>query len=134
MFLHGCVCGTSNRSGRVSVCSGAGGRAALPKLRPQRPVEAVLPGAILDLSSLVLYGTQAVPVRLKILLDRLFSVLTAEQVRRRGARLAAAHFLLLLTRLCPVSVPCPGWTHPAGSQLVLGRLHEGLHAAGTADL
>ncbi|XP_065806356.1 zinc finger protein basonuclin-2 [Labrus bergylta] len=44
------------------------------------PVEVALPGLVLDLSSLVLYGAQAVPVRLKILLDRLYSVLTPEQV------------------------------------------------------
>ncbi|XP_070711255.1 zinc finger protein basonuclin-2-like [Pempheris klunzingeri] len=44
------------------------------------PVEVALPGLVFDLSSLVLYGAQAVPVRLKILLDRLFSVLTPEQV------------------------------------------------------
>uniref|UniRef100_A0A8P4KFD0 C2H2-type domain-containing protein n=1 Tax=Dicentrarchus labrax TaxID=13489 RepID=A0A8P4KFD0_DICLA len=44
------------------------------------PVEVALPGLVFDLSSLVLYGTQAIPVRLKILLDRLYSVLTPEQV------------------------------------------------------
>ncbi|KAJ4918614.1 hypothetical protein JOQ06_027848 [Pogonophryne albipinna] len=44
------------------------------------PVEVALPGLVFDLSSLVLYGAQAVPVRLKILLDRLYSVLTTEQV------------------------------------------------------
>ncbi|KAK5893089.1 hypothetical protein CgunFtcFv8_005996 [Champsocephalus gunnari] len=44
------------------------------------PVEVALPGLVFDLSSLVLYGAQAVPVRIKILLDRLYSVLTTEQV------------------------------------------------------
>ncbi|KAF3837555.1 hypothetical protein F7725_005019 [Dissostichus mawsoni] len=44
------------------------------------PVEVALPGLVFDLSSLVLYGAQAVPVRLKILLDRLYSVVTTEQV------------------------------------------------------
>ncbi|XP_059210464.1 zinc finger protein basonuclin-2-like [Centropristis striata] len=44
------------------------------------PVEVALPGLVFDLSSLVLYGAQAVPVRLKILLDRLYSILTPEQV------------------------------------------------------
>lgn len=44
------------------------------------PVEVALPRPVLDLSSLVLYGAQAVPVRLKILLDRLYSVLTPDQV------------------------------------------------------
>ncbi|XP_056225895.1 zinc finger protein basonuclin-2 [Seriola aureovittata] len=44
------------------------------------PVEVALPGLVFDLSSLVLYGAEAVPVRLKILLDRLYSILTPEQV------------------------------------------------------
>ncbi len=43
-------------------------------------VEAVSPSLVFDVSSLVLYGTHAVPVRLKILLDRLFSVLREEEV------------------------------------------------------
>lgn len=33
-----------------------------------------------DIASLILYGCQALPIRLKILLDRLFSVLQKEQV------------------------------------------------------
>ncbi|XP_058481665.1 zinc finger protein basonuclin-2-like isoform X1 [Solea solea] len=58
---------------------------ALEKLRAPPssscgPAEVALPGLVLDLSSLVLFGAQAVPVRLKILLDRLFSVLTPDQV------------------------------------------------------
>ncbi|XP_023202528.1 zinc finger protein basonuclin-1-like [Xiphophorus maculatus] len=44
------------------------------------PVEVALPGPVFDLSSLVLFGAQAVPVQLKILLDRLYSVLPPEQV------------------------------------------------------
>nr|XP_033465123.1 zinc finger protein basonuclin-2 [Epinephelus lanceolatus] len=44
------------------------------------PVEVALPGLVFDLSSLVLYGAQAVPVQLKILLDRLYSILTPDQV------------------------------------------------------
>ncbi|MEQ2277795.1 hypothetical protein XENORESO_007832 [Xenotaenia resolanae] len=44
------------------------------------PVEVALPGLVFDLSSLVLFGAQAIPVQLKILLDRLFSILTPEQV------------------------------------------------------
>uniref|UniRef100_A0A3B5M1K7 Uncharacterized protein n=1 Tax=Xiphophorus couchianus TaxID=32473 RepID=A0A3B5M1K7_9TELE len=47
------------------------------------PVEVALPGPVFDLSSLVLFGAQAVPVQLKILLDRLYSVLPPEQVRHR---------------------------------------------------
>uniref|UniRef100_A0A3Q3J575 Uncharacterized protein n=1 Tax=Monopterus albus TaxID=43700 RepID=A0A3Q3J575_MONAL len=58
---------------------------ALEKLQAQSPsscgpVEVALPGLVFDLSSLVLYGAQAIPVRLKILLDRLYSILTPEQV------------------------------------------------------
>jgi len=42
--------------------------------------ETVSPTAAFDVASLVLYGTHAVPVRLKILLDRLFSALREEEV------------------------------------------------------
>lgn len=50
------------------------------------PVEVALPGPVLDLSSLVLYGAHAVPVRLKILLDRLYSVLSPDQVCQQQSR------------------------------------------------
>ncbi len=43
-------------------------------------MEAVSPSIVFDVASLVLYGTHAIPVRLKILLDRLFSVLREEEV------------------------------------------------------
>uniref|UniRef100_A0A0K2THW9 Putative LOC100572970 [Acyrthosiphon pisum] n=1 Tax=Lepeophtheirus salmonis TaxID=72036 RepID=A0A0K2THW9_LEPSM len=43
-------------------------------------VEAVSPNIVFDVASLVLYGTHAIPVRLKILLDRLFSVLSTDEV------------------------------------------------------
>lgn len=59
----------------------------MQQLHPRRqqapgggPAEVALPGRVFELSSLILYGAQAVPIRLKILLDRLFSVLTPEQV------------------------------------------------------
>ncbi|XP_076738239.1 zinc finger protein basonuclin-2 [Maylandia zebra] len=82
-----CVC---FRPGSVQLrscdCCGHGWVAhALEKLQAQPPsscgpVEVALPGVVFDLSSLVLYGAQAIPVRLKILLDRLYSILTPEQV------------------------------------------------------
>ena len=43
-------------------------------------VEVVLPNIVFDIASLMLYGTQATPIRLKILLDRLFSVLQHDEV------------------------------------------------------
>ncbi|RVE60870.1 hypothetical protein OJAV_G00185150 [Oryzias javanicus] len=52
----------------------------LPAPPTSGPVEVVLPGLVFDLGALVLYRAQAVPVRLKILLDRLFSVLAPDQV------------------------------------------------------
>ncbi|XP_062327386.1 zinc finger protein basonuclin-1 isoform X1 [Osmerus eperlanus] len=45
-------------------------------------VEIVHSNVVFDICSLMLYGTQAIPVRLKILLDRLFSVLKQEEVIR----------------------------------------------------
>ncbi|EPQ15279.1 Zinc finger protein basonuclin-1 [Myotis brandtii] len=61
--------------------------AALSKLRippmyPTSQVEIVQSNVVFDISSLMLYGTQAIPVRLKILLDRLFSVLKQDEVLR----------------------------------------------------
>uniref|UniRef100_A0A4W4E201 C2H2-type domain-containing protein n=1 Tax=Electrophorus electricus TaxID=8005 RepID=A0A4W4E201_ELEEL len=43
-------------------------------------VEMVQPPLVFDISSVLLYGTQAVPIRMKILLDRLYSVLTHTHV------------------------------------------------------
>ncbi|KAJ3593398.1 hypothetical protein NHX12_005733, partial [Muraenolepis orangiensis] len=43
-------------------------------------VEIVHSNVVFDICSLMLYGTQAIPVRLKILLDRLFSVLNQPEV------------------------------------------------------
>lgn len=43
-------------------------------------VEIVHSSVVFDICSLMLYGTQAIPIRLKILLDRLFSVLKQEEV------------------------------------------------------
>ncbi|XP_037394365.1 zinc finger protein basonuclin-2 isoform X4 [Pygocentrus nattereri] len=58
---------------------------ALDKLSTQHlyhptQVEIVQCNVVFDISSLMLYGTQAIPVRLKILLDRLFSVLKQDEV------------------------------------------------------
>ncbi|XP_078237279.1 zinc finger protein basonuclin-1 isoform X2 [Pogona vitticeps] len=52
----------------------------IPNLYPTSEVEIVQSNVVFDISSLMLYGTQAIPVRLKILLDRLFSVLKQEEV------------------------------------------------------
>jgi len=42
--------------------------------------EVVQPNIVFDIASLVLYGAQATPIRLKILMDRLFSVLQHDEV------------------------------------------------------
>ncbi|XP_071512951.1 zinc finger protein basonuclin-2-like isoform X1 [Panulirus ornatus] len=64
-----------------SVTSGVG---VVPDIRGGREkesgLELVKPSLVLDIASLILYGCQALPIRLKILLDRLFSVLTHEDV------------------------------------------------------
>jgi len=43
-------------------------------------VEVVQPSTVFDIASLMLYGAHAAPIRLKILLDRLFSVLKHDEV------------------------------------------------------
>ncbi|XP_003229250.3 zinc finger protein basonuclin-1 [Anolis carolinensis] len=52
----------------------------IPNLCSASQVEIVQSNVVFDISSLMLYGTQAVPIRLKILLDRLFSILKQEEV------------------------------------------------------
>ncbi|XP_037691279.1 zinc finger protein basonuclin-1 [Choloepus didactylus] len=52
----------------------------VPPVYPTSQVEIVQSNVVFDISSLMLYGTQAIPVRLKILLDRLFSVLKQDEV------------------------------------------------------
>ncbi|KAM4676629.1 zinc finger protein basonuclin-1 isoform 2-T2 [Discoglossus pictus] len=52
----------------------------IPHFYPTSQVEIVQSSVVFDISSLMLYGTQAIPIRLKILLDRLFSVLKQEEV------------------------------------------------------
>lgn len=52
----------------------------LPYVYPTSQVEIVQSNVVFDICSLMLYGTQAIPIRLKILLDRLFSVLKQEEV------------------------------------------------------
>ncbi|KAK1327814.1 hypothetical protein QTO34_012722 [Cnephaeus nilssonii] len=52
----------------------------IPPMYPTSQVEIVQYNVVFDISSLMLYGTQAIPVRLKILLDRLFSVLKRDEV------------------------------------------------------
>ncbi|KAJ7311054.1 hypothetical protein JRQ81_006651 [Phrynocephalus forsythii] len=52
----------------------------IPNLYPTSEVEIVQLNVVFDIGSLMLYGTQAIPIRLKILLDRLFSVLKQEEV------------------------------------------------------
>ncbi|TRZ01979.1 hypothetical protein DNTS_024155 [Danionella cerebrum] len=52
------------------------------RLRPLPAVELVDSSGVLEVASLLLFGTSAIPVRMKILLDRLFSVLTHSEVNR----------------------------------------------------
>ncbi|MCL4130296.1 UNVERIFIED_CONTAM: hypothetical protein GTU68_038664 [Idotea baltica] len=64
---------------------GGGGVGAAPDAaavggRKEAGVELVKPSLVYDIASLILYRCQALPIRLKIALDRLFSVLTHEDV------------------------------------------------------
>ncbi|KAK7820357.1 hypothetical protein U0070_007563 [Myodes glareolus] len=82
---HGWVAHVSKKNGRKRHTTAPEQLLALDKLSTQHlyhptQVEIVQSNVVFDISSLMLYGTQAVPVRLKILLDRLFSVLKQEEV------------------------------------------------------
>lgn len=72
-----CVCAFSFP---ISPCHTALDKLSTQHLYHPTQVEIVQSNVVFDISSLMLYGTQAVPVRLKILLDRLFSVLKQEEV------------------------------------------------------
>lgn len=74
-----------NHQHHVASMAAAAAQAAQSQNHPAAPpnsfgVEAVSPNIVFDVASLVLYGTHAIPVRLKILLDRLFSVLGQDDV------------------------------------------------------
>ena len=61
--------------------AGGGGEAAEKEERPPAS-ESVEPTVAFDVASLVLYGSRALPIRLKILLDLLFNQLPHAQVTR----------------------------------------------------
>ncbi|XP_061102879.1 zinc finger protein basonuclin-2-like [Conger conger] len=87
--LLNCAC-ESFQPGKISLrtcdhCKHGWVAHALDKLSTQHlyhpaQVELVQSSVVFDISSLILYGTQALPVRLKILLDRLFSVLKQDEI------------------------------------------------------
>lgn len=64
----------------ISLCLVALSKLKVPHLYQSSQVEIVHSSVVFDICSLMLYGTQAIPIRLKILLDRLFSVLKQEEV------------------------------------------------------
>ena len=59
----------------VEAMNGAGGGLFGPV-----GLERVTPGMVIDVASLILQGFHAVPVKLKMLLDRLFSLLSPEEI------------------------------------------------------
>ena len=75
---------------------------------PSLRAEVVHSDIVFDIASLILYGTQATPVRLRILLDRLFSVLKNEEVDRILQGLGWGHedyargYILQVSFLCVV--------------------------------
>lgn len=72
---------------------GAGGGEATVAEKEERPPasETVEPTAAFDVASLVLYGSRALPIRLKILLDQLFNQLPHTQVTRLLAAFGWTH-------------------------------------------
>jgi len=71
-------------------CAGSGGEVAEKEERPPAS-ETVEPTAAFDVASLVLYGSRALPIRLKILLDQLFNQLPPAQVTRILAAFGWTH-------------------------------------------
>lgn len=94
-------------------------------------MEVALPGLVFDLSSLVLYGAQAIPVRLKILLDRLYSILTPDQVQVLCVCQSSSVCVLEYSKCVTDDFLFPsGRTHPAHTGLEFGGLCSRVHAAG----
>jgi len=74
----------ANNATTAATTAGAGG-SRLSALTPggattTTTYEVVQPNIVFDIASLMLYGAQATPIRLKILMDRLFSVLQHDEV------------------------------------------------------
>lgn len=81
------------------------------------PVEVVQSNAVFDIASLMLFGTTATPIRLKILLDRLFSVLQHDEVLQvlggfgwtyedyaRGYILQVCLCMLMYAHVCRITI------------------------------
>ena len=66
--------GTTGAGGRLSSSTPGGATSGTTTY------EVVQPSIVFDIASLILYGAQATPIRLKILMDRLFSVLQHDEV------------------------------------------------------
>ena len=84
VFVSVCLCGSVYMCICVCVCvyvSIALSKLGTPPVLGVRQVEAVRASQVYDISSLMLFGAQAVPTRMKILLDRLYSVLPPADVR-----------------------------------------------------
>lgn len=79
--LGGGSCGGERNGGGGGGSVGGGGDVAEKEERPPAS-ESVEPTAAFDVASLVLYGSRALPIRLKILLDQLFNQLQHAQVTR----------------------------------------------------
>ncbi|XP_015117299.1 zinc finger protein basonuclin-2 [Diachasma alloeum] len=80
--------------GRVKLNAGSrsGDDVEVAKKEESRPAsETVEPTAVFDVASLVLYGSRALPIRLKILLDQLFNQLSNAKVTRLLAAFGWTH-------------------------------------------
>ncbi|XP_066590870.1 zinc finger protein basonuclin-2-like [Prorops nasuta] len=87
--------GDRGKSGGVAGNGGGGSSAGSEQLaeKEERPPvsETVEPTAAFDVASLVLYGSHALPIRLKILLDKLFAKLPHAEVTRLLATFGWTH-------------------------------------------
>jgi len=74
--------GATSGGGRQPPTSSPGGATGAPNTATAATAnyEVVQPNIVFDVASLMLYGAQATPIRLKILMDRLFSVLQHDEV------------------------------------------------------
>lgn len=82
MLLYLCYWSTVSQSKylKYNVYVLALGKLKVHHMYQSSQVEIVHCNVVFDICSLMLFGTQAIPIRLKILLDRLFTVLKQEEV------------------------------------------------------
>lgn len=104
-------------------------------MEKSRSPESVEPTAAFDVASLVLYGSRALPIRLKILLDQLFNQLPHPQVTRLLAAFGWTNedysrgYILQVSHPRPLYSPHPH-PYPSSFRLLTDRIQSRIIGGG----